>query len=221
MPQNKKGLGTYLIEILVVIIGITIAFTLDNWSESKKLLKEEQQYLAGLSADINRDIEQLEVLIDSSNQLLRLTGEVFNFIYSKAPVENFTRRHVTSTYTTPYFSANNGTYLALINSGDLKVIKNFDLRQEIVALYSIEYDKVQESDDFIGELTQNRIYPYILEVVAFHPTEDRIIDSGPLSTNKSINLMGSYFNIMSARNQEYQTLIEHCKRIQKLIPSQL
>lgn len=220
MKRDRKNLGAYVKELIVVVLGITIAFTLDNLAQLNKEDNEQALYLESLSADLQNDIDQLRSLRDSSNQILRLTGEMFNFIYTNAPVDRFTRAHVTSTYTTPYFSSNNGTYLALINSGDLKVLDDFKLRQEIVALYSIEYDKVIKADEFIRELTTNRIYPYILDEVAFHPSENRIIDSEPLKQNKAINLLGSYFNIMNVRNAEYQTLIEHCERVKGLISSQ-
>ena len=221
MKRDRKNFSAYLKELIVVVLGITIAFTLDNLAQLNKEDNEQTLYLESLSADLKNDIDQLKSLRDSSNQILRLTGEMFNFIYTNAPADSFTRQHVTSTYTTPYFSSNNGTYLALINSGDLKVLDDFELRQEIVALYSIEYDKILKSDEFIRELTANRIYPYILDEVSFHMRENRIISAEPLKRNKAINLLGSYFNIMNARNIEYQTLIEHCERVKGLISSQL
>lgn len=221
MKRDRKNFFAYLKELIVVVLGITIAFTLDNLAQLNKEDNEQTLYLESLSADLQNDIDQLKSLRDSSNQILRLTGEMFNFIYTNAPADSFTRQHVTSTYTTPYFSSNNGTYLALINSGDLKVLDDFELRQEIVALYSIEYDKILKSDEFIRELTANRIYPYILDEVSFHMRENRIISAEPLKRNKAINLLGSYFNIMNARNMEYQTLIDHCERVKGLISSQL
>ncbi len=221
MKRDNKNFAAYIKELIVVVLGITIAFTLDNIAEINKESDERELYLEALSADLTKDIEQLNTLLDSSRKKIQYTGEMFGFIYGNAPIESYTREHVTSTYNTPFFSSNNGTYLALINSGDLKVLPDFELRQEIVSLYNIEYQKVLNSDAFIRDLTTNRIYPFILEEIAFHPREDRIMSAEPLKSNKAINLLGSYFNIMSQRNQEYQTLIDHCERVKGLINSQL
>jgi hypothetical protein len=221
MKGNTKKLSSHLKELVVVVLGITIAFALDNIADLRKAANEEKLYLEALNADLTKDIEQLQALLDSSNQILGLTGEVFNFIYTDAKADRYTRRHVTSTYTTPYFSNNNGTYLSLINSGDLKVITDFNLRQEIVSLYSIEYDRVLKTDQFVRELSTNRIYPYILKNITFHPREDRIMSAEPLKRNEAINLLGSYFNLMAGRNQDYQTLIDRCEAVKSLISSQL
>jgi len=221
MENKKKNLSAYLFEIVTVVIGITIAFALDNYAQIKKHDEEEKLYIEALIADLDKDIQQLEAIRDSSGQVIRLTGEVFNFIYSDAPVSNYTRQHVTSTYSTPYFSSNNGTYLSLINSGDLKILSNFELRQELVTLYRVHYNKVFDADEFIKELVTNRIYPYILKHVAFHPREDRILSEEPLQTNEAINLLGSFFNMMSKRNQDYNELIDHCKRVKGILSSSI
>jgi len=221
MKSDKKKLITYVKELFVVVLGISIAFAVDKYAEIKKQDREELLYLQALKSDLENDIEQIQSVLDSSNKILGLTGELFGFIYSNAPAQRFSRQHVTCTYSTPYFSPNNGTYLSLINSGDLKILSDFKLRQEIVAFYTIEYDKIQKSDEFVRELTTNRIYPYILDEITFHPSEDRIMSAEPLKRNKAINLMGSYFNIMNARNQEYKIMLEHCTRLDSLITSSL
>lgn len=208
-------------ELVVVVLGISIAFTLDNYSSNSKLDREERLYKEALISDLEKDIALLENARDSSQKVIGLTGELFGFMYTNAPIERYTRRHVTGTYTTPYFYSNNGTYQSLINSGDLKVLSSFELRQELVTLYNVHYSKVQRSDEFIKDLVTNQVYPYILTEIAFHPSEDRIMDAAPLKTNQAVNLLGSFFNLMSARNIEYSELIEDCKRVKRIIEDTL
>lgn len=221
MKRERKRISSYLLEIITVVIGITIAFALDNYAQNKKEREEEELYLEALINDLDRDIEQLKDTRDSSSKVLRLTGEIFNFIYTDASVNAYTRAHVTSTYSIPYFNSNNGTYLSLINSGDLKILSDFNVRQELVTLYRVHYVKVADTDEFIRELSTNRIYPYILENVGFHPTEDRIFTTEPFKTNQAINLLGSYFNLMSKRNQDFNELIAHCERVKGILSSSL
>lgn len=60
---------------------------------------------------------------------------------------------------------------------------------------------------------------YILNNVAFHPREDRILSADPLKTNEAINLLGSFFNMMSKRNQDYNELIDHCNHVKGILSS--
>lgn len=221
MKTNRKTYTAYFMELLVVVLGITIAFTLDNYASNSKLDREEKLYKEALISDLEKDIASLDSARESSKKVIALTGELFNFMYTDAPVERYTRAHVTSTYTTPYFYSNNGTYQSLINSGDLKVLSSFELRQELVTLYNVHYVEVSRADEFIKDLVTVQVYPYILSEIAFHPIEDRIIDSSPLKTNQAVNLLGSFYNLMSARNIEYGELIEDCKRVKKIIEDTL
>ncbi|MCO6360772.1 hypothetical protein BXY85_3604 [Roseivirga pacifica] len=221
MARKNKKLGQYFAELMVVIVGITIAFALESYSENVKQDEKEAQYLRALQADLANDISELKEHIDTTNQLISLTGDMFKFIYMKAPVDSFSRRHVTATYSTPYFSGNNGTYLSMINSGDLNLLSDFELRQALVKYYTLSYSDLRRADKFVDELVSNSMYPYILKNVAFHPIEDRIEDSTPLKTNEAINLMGSYFNMLANRNEKYDELVDVCKALDKLISSKL
>ncbi len=64
-------------EILLVVIGILIAFQVDNWNEERKVRLEEQILLRQLKDDYTANLEQLDskiatrkVLINSSKELL-------------------------------------------------------------------------------------------------------------------------------------------------------
>ena len=56
----KIDWSDFLLEIVSVFIGISIAFAVDNWREEKSNTKIEQGYLVGISNDIEKDIVILE-----------------------------------------------------------------------------------------------------------------------------------------------------------------
>ena len=55
----------YLLEIIVIIIGILGAFALNNWNDFRKLEKEENQLFSKILSDLRSDsIEIAERLTD-------------------------------------------------------------------------------------------------------------------------------------------------------------
>lgn len=215
MAKQKNSFWSYFLEILVVIIGISAAFTLDRWASANKENELERNYKSSLVADLNKDIEDLQLVIDSTNTILRNVGEVFQYNYDNAPVGSYKRRHVVSTYLASYFYPQNGTYVSLINSGDIAVMKDFDLKTALSDHYNIKYKEIERIDQVIKNLVDNMIQPYMIENIEFLITADGIGSAAPLKTNHATNMMGSMFNLMSARQQAYQDLKSACEELLK------
>ena len=53
--NNKKYLINHLIELVVVVIGISIAFALNRWYENTKSEELEQKYMESLFDDLEKD----------------------------------------------------------------------------------------------------------------------------------------------------------------------
>lgn len=79
--QKTKYLKYALGEIILVVIGILIALSINNWNELRKLKKEEQSYLLGLKEEFNFNLEALKRVsrtnennVKKAIELLKYTG---------------------------------------------------------------------------------------------------------------------------------------------------
>jgi type II secretory pathway pseudopilin PulG len=221
MSENRKKWSTYLLELLVVIIGISIAFSLENWSESKKKTKNEINYLSSLRTDLQEDIKEIQTIMDSSEVLIQNITELFSLLYRSQSSDEIKIHHVTSTYSAPYFNAKDGTYTSLVNSGALEIIENYELKSSISNLYNVHYDEMERLDDFVKNLVNNQIYPYMLAEIQFNRNGQGIVSSTPLKTVKSINFIGSYWNFLRRRNEEYKKVKMQCQEVLKEIDNEL
>lgn len=120
-------------EILIVIIGISIAFALNKIAENSKDNSLRQQYLLSIRSDIkvdregllqNLDVikgkiavadEPLPILNRDIDGKMQFIGKIFEFV-ATIPIDY--------------------TYNALINSGDYKFISDFDTIKAIEKHYS-------------------------------------------------------------------------------------
>ncbi len=206
MSKQKISWRVYFIELLVVIIGITIAFALEGWSKANNDQKLEVSYLESIRSDLTKDKNDMADVLDSSEVITSYVSETFQFLYGNQNLELFKRHHITSTYTPPYFYANNGTYISLLNSGDLNLIRDFGLKSGLADLYNISYKEVERVDGVIRKLVDDLLYPYMIKHIKFSGSRDGIDDYAPLKQNEAINMLGSYFNFLGSRKEAYTKL---------------
>ena len=66
MEKNKTGkyLKYAIGEIVLVIIGILIALSINNWNANRKLKSEEQNLLKDLRIEIKNNIDELSIAIN-------------------------------------------------------------------------------------------------------------------------------------------------------------
>lgn len=123
-------------EILIVIIGITIAFSLNNWAENSKEKSQREQYLVNLKNDIETDRQRLEEIVAALERKIETSGRVLSTLGTEAQNSQDFVGDVFSIANVESFSAKDITYRTLINSGDLKLIDDFELKAAIETHYS-------------------------------------------------------------------------------------
>lgn len=133
-------------EIFLVVIGILIALSINNWNENRKLNKEELNLLSDIKANL---ISSLDTFKNDSllNQRDILRYEKIEYYLEKDlkyNVELDSAFGVLTFWSTPYITSS--AYKTLQTKG-LDLIKNEQLRQEIVRVYEVELKSLVEDYD--------------------------------------------------------------------------
>jgi hypothetical protein len=146
-------------EIVLVVIGILIALSINNWNESRKEAIQEQFILKRLSTDITSDLSQVsnEIdLIDINSEELKFCIDV---ILKKNEVSiNVFRDNLKSILNLNSFNQNRTTFDNIISSGQIEYIKNQNLTDSITKYYN---DKYQGWDTAMLDYTRNIIAPFM------------------------------------------------------------
>ena len=137
MEKNKtrKYLKYALGEIILVVIGILIALTINNWNENRKLHNQEIIYLNNLKNDINDQIQMLDVYIDFEDIIIDQTKDIIKHYELNDGFYNmdsiFPKLHdLTIRWT---FSNANTTLMQMLNSDQINIIRNRQLKEELIA----------------------------------------------------------------------------------------
>ena len=126
-------------EILIVIIGITIAFSMNKCAQDAKDHQQKNQYLTNIKNDVTSDKLQLEKNNEEINEKLKLTREIIPLLATDSPEKMQIIGKIFKVANVTNFTPNNITYQTLINSGDFKLIDDFDLKKAIESHYA-SYD---------------------------------------------------------------------------------
>ncbi|NRA91395.1 MAG: hypothetical protein HRU26_01705 [Psychroserpens sp.] len=123
-------------EILIVIIGITIAFSINKYSEMRSNEDLKAQYIENITLDIEAD---KEVLIENSENIgrkIQLLNEVMPLLNTNNPEKTQKVNRVFSVFNLIQFFPKDITYQTMINSGDYKLIDDFELKSAIERHYA-------------------------------------------------------------------------------------
>lgn len=132
----------YFIEVFVVIVGILIAYNLEQWSETRSNKKREIEILKEFKGALTIDLLEMqgnirmhEYSIQSSNIILRVLKE--NTGYHDSLDACFAYTHAFS-----IFSGRVGPIEQLKNT-NLAIVSNDSLRLEVISMYDEIYPRIR------------------------------------------------------------------------------
>jgi hypothetical protein len=141
--DNKffKYSGYAIGEILLVVIGILIAFQVDSWNEGRKARIEEQILLRQLKEDYITNLEQLDSKIATRKLLIRSSKELLTYFDNpdSANRDSVISRLGNLSLTVTYDPIDND----LVASGKINMIQNEKLKR-LLTKWSTDVIQVQE-----------------------------------------------------------------------------
>ncbi|MDJ0812732.1 MAG: hypothetical protein QNJ23_03330 [Woeseiaceae bacterium] len=143
---RRQDWFTVFVEILVVIVGLMLAFQLDRWWEQRGDRAQEAQYVARLIVDVQADIESLEYALELQSLRLDLATLLMDVVADpelamRRPVE-FLGAIVQSSYLyTPVLTAH--TFEDLRSTGNMRLLRDPDIKNLLYDYYGYEADQRQ------------------------------------------------------------------------------
>ena len=135
---NQNRFRKYLLyaigEIVLVVIGILIALSINNWNNEKKALQAEIKYLNQIKTSLQENHKVLQNFIDHRGPLLTNGEKLLDHLRNKEKLNDTIKEY----FTIPLYDAstqlNTGAFENLKNEG-LSIISNDSLKLKIVNMY--------------------------------------------------------------------------------------
>lgn len=162
----KKKFVYALGEILIVIIGITLAFSMNKCADESKDNNLKIQYLENIKSDIEIDRNNLEVISQSIGKKIETLNNVLPLINTEHPEKRSKMNKIYSVFTSSDFFPKDVTYQTMINSGDFKLIDDFDLKAAIETHYS-NYKIMLKDYERLNIIQKEYLGKYMIENVDY------------------------------------------------------
>ena len=211
--KNKRPwLLDKIADLIIVILGITIAFQLGKMQERDKKTDEVAYVYSELLSDLNTDAEELTELIESqSEKLTRVEELAKTTLGEELTSESFFELHqlLNSVGT---FSINDITYKVITANGQLPLIKTNEERKRIIGYY--EHDQLSGFYEDLEWKRVDALNSIVMKEYLFTGEElpKEVIQSVEF---KNIILM-SYFNL-ELKVKEYEDQLERNEALVKLL----
>jgi hypothetical protein len=129
----------YLIEVVVIILGISITLVLEEWRDNGKEERLAAIYKENLATDIEADEKSLQYAIDGTAEILKAGKEIDQFVRDPDGHPLSVGRlnmDVRGLLSRPKFLSQEATFSDLKSSGNLHLIKDIDLKNMLFTYYS-------------------------------------------------------------------------------------
>jgi len=209
---NENKTSIYLIyavgEVVLVVFGILIALQIDTWNEGRKQEVIEIQLLKSIKKDLISDTLYLNRRIKDSEKLISNHYQYIHNVYEvQKDSKEFTELADLLWFNSEHFAPQNSTFFEILNSGQLNIFKNGQLKDDFISLYN-DYDKassaIKEYNEFTAaELTQINLtflkywepFSYIFdETYPFNDAEWRYINDPNTQEFKTIEKLAAMYS---------------------------
>ena len=134
MASNFKK---YALDFIVVFLGISVSFGLNNLNEKRKDRVSEKNYYENLLEDARQDLSNLENQIMVCEQRLDASNEILILVQNNSSIKEIVSNSFNAVrQMSNHFKPIDATYEDLKSSGNLKLIQDNSLKNEILNYYS-------------------------------------------------------------------------------------
>lgn len=163
MKRVEINWTNHFIELLIVIIGISIAFWLNNISIRSKEDRQEISYLTDIRNDLRKDSLKLISNIRFNEEKSEKLEHAFELISGMAPIDSVLV-NVIEIGNYEFFNPDNFTLTSLLQSGDLKLIESEPIKRETLRLLKI-YESIDNMQKNFLQALDDNYFPMLLTKV--------------------------------------------------------
>ena len=216
---NTSRNRNFLVEILMIVVGINIALWFEGWFEDLQDAETEQQYLGGLRDDLVSDVKLLDAVIESNSTRLQRLGEIvpgLPELGSASAEEQAQAMWTPSSYF--FFEPSDFTYRSMQESGDFRLLSDADIKKRLLKLVR-QYRLIDTLQDNFIQAMDDEYIPLMMS--GFDLIEQRVTDPAILEDQVFKNFFAYTSQDIETRLYVYKSVREQAQALLEAIEAQI
>ena len=166
--QPRVAKANYFLEFLVVFLGVTISFWLNEWNEDRKTAELHKEDVVSLLEDLEKDGERLSVVLEQAiageQRSARLIAVTESYRAGDCGYDTFVDSLIGIGYVYGYgtFFMNSATYKSLIGSTRIQEFPR-GINKQVRDYYEYVSKRVEDNNDIVDDISleyYNVHHPY-------------------------------------------------------------
>ncbi len=150
----------YFIDLAVVITGVTAAFLLNSAWEKLKSRKLERKYLDSFIDDIKEDLSLAEETLDQNRKRYDRAKSYLEILKEGQNNPEACLEIFKDIAAINQFSPKTSTYVSIVNSGNLSIIRDYKLKEKLFQYYQ-SFDEIKLREKILNDFTFDTAIPFI------------------------------------------------------------
>jgi len=207
LADENRGLkyARYAIgEIVLVVIGILIALSINNWNEGRKDKIQEKRIITDLNIEFSKNINIINEIIEKVENSSRSCFTIMELMNMNADqLSNYkidSLIYLSIEY--KHFNPINNTLFEIFQMGNLKIISNKVLKDNLIE-WSRELENNKSTFTIYEKWIEDELLPYYSKKIALKNVDKY----GPLAWKKKSNFEEDFEVIFNDR--EYENIIDN------------
>ena len=221
LSENKTGkyIKYAIGEIVLVVIGILIALSINNWSQEKTNRTEELNYYKNIKRQLNEDKGGISGNKTYNNNYLTQYRYAIHIIEKNDRYESDSLAQITiNLQDFSDFHRQSNIYQAMVNSGEIKLLKNQQIIEGLQHLEEI-YIYMNKLEDTHSIASMTFAVPIIVNSIKVFDMSIENIEN--LYTFEFQNLLVLITGLMVEKNGIYQRGLDEINVLTNLIDDEL
>ncbi|MGK0224476.1 MAG: hypothetical protein ACI9ON_003732 [Limisphaerales bacterium] len=227
---------TLILELVVVVVGLFLAFQLDRWYESQRIQSDLRSQVASLTVDFTENEIRLNTAISTGMEEMEAAVTLRSEIRKERPDLSVAELNelVSRTTQLPTFQAVDLTYRNLISSGTLADLLSSVLKKELAEFYAaVELTKVIQNTQELQFVSiwqpyalanldyaaSNTKYGLMREDTPLQPYMDPDLILEAMKTKPFENVIALQWETAEDLVYDWSQLLVRVKRIQGILPA--
>ncbi len=172
-PNWRYAVG----EIVLIVVGVTIALAGTSWYEGRQDRRDEIMVLQQLRQTLSEDLKDINITWEMTRQREQKIMALLNHLDSDRPYAAGLAKNFQSLFGWRVVSIKTAPFEALKVRG-YSMISNPMLREKLMSFYEDHYAKLEYNSNLDRDYAIEKIQPYFLKNFVVHFTETNDVDGG-------------------------------------------